>query len=65
MIENIFITITEGNRTNQCNPTHTKSGPGHTAEYKGTATKPDLSNHSKQMNPNNTNYRGSKKWIFL
>ncbi|XP_011701471.1 PREDICTED: uncharacterized protein LOC105458105 [Wasmannia auropunctata] len=47
----------EDNRTKQCNPTHTPTGPGHTTEYKGTGTKEDLDNHSKQLNPNNPLYK--------
>lgn len=47
-----------GNRTNQCNPTHTPSGPGHSAPYGGTGTKSDLNNHSNQGNPNNSQYGG-------
>jgi len=49
----------QDNRTNQCNPTHTASGPGHQALYKGTATKSDLDNHSRQKNQ--TNNPGSNK----
>ena len=41
------------NRTNQCNPTHTPSGPGHKTGYSGTSDKTDLDNHSDQLNPNN------------
>lgn len=51
----------QGNRTNQCNPSHTPTGPGHNAGYGGTGTKADLDNHSNQMNPNNSNYGGRKK----
>lgn len=50
----------DANRTNQCNPSHTKSGPGHQAGYQGTGTKPDLDNHGNQLNPNNQNYQGKK-----
>lgn len=53
--------ILKGNRTNQCNPTHKSTGPGHTAGYGGTGTKPDLNNHSNQSNPNNPNYGGGNK----
>lgn len=49
------------NRTNQCNPTHKQSGPGHQAGYPGTGTRPDLNNHGKQLNPNNAEYKGTKK----
>ncbi|KYQ59449.1 hypothetical protein ALC60_01434 [Trachymyrmex zeteki] len=45
------------NRTNQCNPTHTPTGPGHKAGYAGTGDKPDLDTHSKQLNPNNPLYK--------
>ncbi|XP_018046276.1 PREDICTED: uncharacterized protein LOC108685816 [Atta colombica] len=41
------------NRTNQCNPTHMPSGPGHKTGYSGTGDKADLDNHSDQLNPNN------------
>jgi len=41
------------NRTNQCNPTHTPSGPGHKTGYPGKGDKEDLDNHAKQLNPNN------------
>lgn len=47
----------QANRTKQCNPTHTPTGPGHEAGYKGTGTKADLDNHSKQLNPNNPMYK--------
>jgi len=47
----------QDNRTNQCNPTHTPSGPGHQASYKGAATKADLDNRSNQLNPNNPRYK--------
>lgn len=51
----------QGNRTNQCNPTHKPTGPGHAAGYQGAGTKPDLTNRSNQMNPNNPRYQDSKK----
>lgn len=47
----------QANRTNQCNPNHTPSGPGHTAGYHGAGTKADLNNHSTQLNPNNPAYK--------
>ena len=47
----------ERNRTNQCNPDHKPTGPGHKSGYQGTATKADLDNHSNQRNPNNPNYQ--------
>lgn len=46
----------QDNRTKQCNPTHTPTGPGHEAGYKGTGTKADLDNRSQQLNPNNPKY---------
>uniref|UniRef100_T1L0T6 Uncharacterized protein n=1 Tax=Tetranychus urticae TaxID=32264 RepID=T1L0T6_TETUR len=49
-----------GNRTNQCNPSHTPSGPGHNAGYAGTGTKSDLGNHANQGNPNNQAYHSSR-----
>ncbi|KYN18998.1 hypothetical protein ALC57_08671 [Trachymyrmex cornetzi] len=45
------------NRTNQRNPTHTPSGPGHKAGYTGTGDKADLDNHSNQFNENNKSYK--------
>uniref|UniRef100_T1L0S3 Uncharacterized protein n=1 Tax=Tetranychus urticae TaxID=32264 RepID=T1L0S3_TETUR len=48
------------NRTNQCNPTHTPSGPGHNAGYQGMGTKTDMGNHANQMNPNNPAYASSR-----
>lgn len=50
-----------GNRTNQCNPTHTPTGPGRNSGYGGAGTRSDLNNHSNQMNPNNSNYGGGRK----
>lgn len=47
----------QANRTNQCNPDHAKSGPGHQAGYKGDGTKADRDNHSNQLNPNNPRYQ--------
>ena len=47
----------QDNRTNQCNPTHKSTGPGHQAGYHGTGTKADLDNRSNQMNPNNPLYK--------
>lgn len=47
----------QSNRTKQCNPTHTPSGPGHNTGYGGAGTKADLDNHSKQLNPNNPKYK--------
>ncbi|GLH07860.1 Uncharacterized protein GBIM_13264 [Gryllus bimaculatus] len=48
---------TQDNRTNQCNPNHSPTGPGHKSGYQGTGTKADLDNHSKQLNPNNPQYK--------
>lgn len=58
--DDLIATFAEGNRTNQANPTHTKSGPGHQAGYHGSGTKADKDNHGKQLNPNNAEY-GKKK----
>lgn len=44
--------ILEANRTNQCNPLHELSGPGHQSGYTGSGTTADLNNHSNQMNRN-------------
>jgi hypothetical protein len=33
---------------------------GHKSGYVGAGTKPDLDNHSNQMNPNNPKYQGKK-----
>jgi len=51
----------QANRTNQCNPTHTPSGPGHQAGYKGDGTKADLDNHANQKNPNHPEYQKNIK----
>ncbi len=48
------------NRTNQCNPTHTPSGPGHKSGYDGTGIKVDLDNHANQKNPNNKIFGGEQ-----
>lgn len=50
----------QDNRANQQNPNHEKTGPGRSAYYSGTGTKPDLDNHSNQKNPNNERYQGKK-----
>lgn len=47
----------QANRTNQCNPNHSPTGPGHKAGYTGDGSKADLDNHSKQLNPNNPSYK--------
>lgn len=47
----------QANRTNQCNPTHTPTGPGHQTGYKGSGTKADLDNHGNQLNPNHPQYK--------
>lgn len=57
----VLFSISEKNRTNQSNPTHEKSGPGHETGYKGDGSKPDLDNHGNQLNPNHPEYKG-KKW---
>jgi len=46
------------NKTNQCNPTHTPSGPGRDSGYTGAGTKADLDNHANQKNPNNPEFKG-------
>lgn len=51
----------QANRTKQCNPTHTPTGPGHTAGYPGAGTKSDLDNRSNQINPNNPEHPSNKK----
>lgn len=56
-----FYFVISGNKTNQCNPSHTPSGPGRSANYQGSGTKPDLNNHANQMNSNNPSYRSSRK----
>lgn len=49
------------NRTNQCNPTHKPTGPGHQAAYQGNTTPQAINNHANQMNPNNPNYGSGRK----
>lgn len=51
----------DANRTNQCNPTHQPTGPGHQAGYAGSGTKSDLGNHGNQLNPNHGQYGGGNK----
>lgn len=51
----------DGNRTNQCNPTHTPTGPGHNAGYQGNTGKATMDNKSNQQNPNNSGSKGGKK----
>lgn len=48
------------NRTNQCNPSHSPTGPGHQAGYQGNGGRSDLNNHANQMNPNNSAYSSSR-----
>lgn len=48
------------NRTDQCNPNNPQTGAGHNKGYHGEATKADLDNHGKQLNPNNTNCQPKK-----
>lgn len=50
----------DGNRTNQCNPNHSSSGPGHNAGYQGSGGHSDLNNHANQCNPNNSAYSSSR-----
>lgn len=57
-----FLSLSIENRTNQCNPNHQPTGPGHQAGYQGAGTKPDLNNHANQLNPNNGLYQPPKKW---
>lgn len=51
---------TEANRTNQMNPTHKPTGPGHDAGYKGNTEKATMDNKSNQGNPNNDASKGKK-----
>jgi len=53
----------QANRTNQCNPNHKDSGPGHKAGYHGAVDKADLDNHGQQCNPNNDKCGGDKKTV--
>lgn len=48
------------NRTNQCNPTHAPTGPGHTASYQGSRESANMNNHANQCNPNNSAYHSSR-----
>jgi hypothetical protein len=57
-VKEVLQTADEKNRTNQCNPDHKPSSPGHKAGYKGKGDKQDLDNHSNQLNPNNPEYEG-------
>ncbi|KOX70170.1 hypothetical protein WN51_04910 [Melipona quadrifasciata] len=50
------------NRTNQCNPNHAPTGPGHKTGYHGTGTKTDLNNHSNQINPNYPSKKASRSF---
>lgn len=52
---------TKANRTNQLNPTHTPSGPGHKAGYHGNTEKATMDNKSNQQNPNHEASKGGKK----
>ncbi|XP_001605821.1 uncharacterized protein LOC100119759 [Nasonia vitripennis] len=49
----------DANRTNQCNPNHQSTGPGHKAEYQGAQSNRD--NRSNQLNPNNPEFGGGNK----
>lgn len=49
------------NRTNQCNPNHQKTGPGHQAYYSGDRAQSNVDNRANQLNPNNPNYAAPKK----
>lgn len=46
------------NRTNQSNPTHKPTGPGHQAGYQGAETNRD--NRADQLNPNSQAYEKSR-----
>ncbi|XP_043464748.1 uncharacterized protein LOC122500088, partial [Leptopilina heterotoma] len=54
------ITYQTSNRTNQCNPNHPSTGPGHQAGYHGAGTKADLDNRGRQMNPQDSKYTQRK-----
>lgn len=54
----------EANRTNQCNPQHTPSGPGHQSGYTGSGTVADLKNHSIQMSADNSVGYGRVELVF-
>lgn len=45
---------TNDNRTKQCNPTHSPSGPGRDAGYDGNRDKATMDNKSNQQNTNNS-----------
>ena len=51
----------QGNRGNQCNPTHTPSGPGHQGAYQGQGGRADLNNHGNQLNPNHSQFGGGRR----
>lgn len=51
----------QDNRRDQCNKDHKPTGPGHDAGYPGKGDKPDLDNHSNQLNPNNPEHKDNKK----
>jgi hypothetical protein len=44
------------NTANQCNPNHPTYG-GHQPGFQGKGNKPDLDNHAKQLNPNNSLFK--------
>lgn len=48
------------NRTNQMNPTHKPSGPGHDAGYKGNPEKATMDNKANQQNPEHDASKGKK-----
>lgn len=48
----------QANRTNQCNPTHKPTGPGHNAGYQGAELNRD--NRSNQLNSNSEAYGKSR-----
>lgn len=49
----------QNNRVNQCNPTHSPTGPGHKAGYQGNTEKATMDNKANQGNPNNEATKGS------
>jgi len=50
----------QANRTNQCNPTHEKTGQGRPAAYQGSQDRANINNHANQGNPNNQRYGQNK-----
>ncbi|XP_034251417.1 uncharacterized protein LOC117651493 [Thrips palmi] len=50
----------QANKADQKNSDHEPSGPGCKSGYHGIGSKPDLDNHSEQLNPNNAKFGGGK-----